>query len=265
MDYRPMGFESDIGNQNFMGAQNPDEMLYTEFYWHEPEDWNKSQEQGKLVRGPKIPYIRIQRPGDKTSIVETPVREDHKARWPNKWLYWQMKEGLIDSGADIPGWKIEEWDVLKADQLHELKYLRFYTVEQIAGASDDQVQRMGIGGLGLREQARQALRNKMGAEVKEVLAEKDKEIAEMKARMERLEALIMQPTASQVPEPARAGAQGEGAVSQQGEPLSLTTAIATPTVAVQSERDFLVAQYVAKHGKKPHHKLSVEKIRAALA
>ena len=50
MDYRPMGFESDVGNQNFMGAQNPDDLLFVEFYWHEPEDWNKSQEQGKLVQ-----------------------------------------------------------------------------------------------------------------------------------------------------------------------------------------------------------------------
>lgn len=31
------------------------------------------------------------------------------------------------------------------------------------------------------------------------------------------------------------------------------------------EREKLVAQYVEKHGKKPHHKLSIEKLQAAVA
>lgn len=204
---------SDLNNPDFVGARNPDDLLYVEFYMHEPEDWNKSMEQGKMVRLPAIPYVRIQKPGDKTSIIETPVREDHKARWPQKWLYFQIKQGMISGDVDIPGWKIEEWDFLKPDQIHELKALRFHTVEQIAGASDDQVQRLGIGGLGMREQARQALRNKMGSEVKDEIAKKDAEIAalkkadeENKARLAKLEAALMNSPAQS----PSAGAPGSG-------------------------------------------------------
>lgn len=207
MDHRPMGFETDVSNQNFVGAGDPNKMLFVQFYWHEPEDMNKSMELGKLVRGPKMPYIRIQKPGDKTSIVETPVRDDHKARFPEEWLRWQMQEGLIDGTAgDIPGWKIEEWNQVNPDQVRELKYLRFYVVEQIAGATDDQVQRMGMGGLGLREQARQALRARMGAEVKEELQKKDAEIAQLKAadaakeeRLKRLETALLAKPVEAVP------------------------------------------------------------------
>lgn len=193
-----MGIASDLNNKNFMGSVNPDSLLHVEFYWHEPEDMNKSMEAGKIIKGQKIPYIRIQAPGDKSSVVETPVRDDHKRRWPERWLYWQMKEGMIDS-ADVPGWKLEEWTHLNADQVRELKYLRFSVVEQLAGASDEQIQKVGMGGLALREAARQALRNRMGAEVKEELSKKDAELAEMRERMARLEAALLAKPAERAP------------------------------------------------------------------
>lgn len=184
-DYRPMGFESDVSNPHFAGAQNPDDLLFVEFYMHEPEDWNKSMEQGKMVKGPSIPYIRIQKPGDKTSIIETPVREDHKQRWTQKWLYFQMKAGLISGDTSIPGWKLEEWEFLKEDQIRELKFMRFTVVEQIAGASDDQCQRLGMGGMSLREAAKRALKDRMGKEVKDAIEKKDKEMADMRYQAER--------------------------------------------------------------------------------
>ena len=171
---------SDLNNPAFVGAMNPDTLLSVEFYWHEPEDVLKSEAAGKIIRLPKQPYIRIMAPGDKTSIVESPVFERHKARWPDKWLYWQIKEGLIEGAQDVPGWKIEEWTHLTPEQVRELKFLRFSVVEQIAGASDDQVQKLGMGGLAIREAARQALRARMGAEVREEMNKKDAEISALK-------------------------------------------------------------------------------------
>jgi hypothetical protein len=171
---------SDLNNPAFVGPINPDTMLHVEFYWHEPEDVHKSEAAGKIVRLPRQPYIRIQNPGDKTSIVESPVFERHKARWPDKWLYWQIKEGLIEGAAEVPGWKVEEWTHLQPEQGRELKYLRFSVVEQIAGASDEQIQKLGMGGLGLREAAKQALRARMGAEMREEMNKKDAEISALK-------------------------------------------------------------------------------------
>ena len=197
---------SDLANPAFVGATNPDRMLHVEFYWHEPIDKWESDTQGKPVKmkavtldqktgkttptgeNVRIPYIRIMRPGDNTSIIETGVRDDHKKRWPTEWLQWQIKEGMIDGAtAEIPGWKIEDWEELGDDQKRELKFLRFHTVELIAGASDAQVQRMGIGGMGLREKAIAALKIKMGAMFKAESDAKDAELAELKARLDKLE------------------------------------------------------------------------------
>jgi len=178
---------SDLNNPEFTNPMNPDTLLHVEFYWHEPVDKWASEAAGKEVRGARQPFVRIVRPGDNTSIHETAVRDDHKRRWPQLWLAWQMKEGLIEGEGNIPGWKIEDWDVIKHDQLHELKYLRFHTVEQIAGASDAQVQRLGMAGVGLRAQAQAALKEKAREGVKAELEAKDAELKAMAERLERLE------------------------------------------------------------------------------
>lgn len=172
---------SDLNNPAFMGAMNPDTLLHVEFYMHETEDVHKSEAEGKVVRLPATPYVRIQSPGDKTAVVESPVFERHKARWPDKWLYFQIKEGLVEGTVDVPGWKVEEWTHLAPEQVRELKFLRFSVVEQVAGASDEQIQKLGMGGLGLREAARQALRARLGAEVKAEMQEKDAKISVLEA------------------------------------------------------------------------------------
>lgn len=177
---------SDLNNPEFVGATNPDALLHVEIYWHEPVDkWAsevESEKKGKrvVVKRAREEWIRIMRPGDKDTIMECKLREDHKQRFPDKWLYFQIAEGLIDGGKDIPGWKLEEWPELddQQDLLRELKFNRFYTVEQVAGAQDAQVQRLGIGGPGLRERARVALRERMRKEFAADLHEKDKLIAE---------------------------------------------------------------------------------------
>lgn len=190
---------SDLNNPEFAGAMNPDALLYVEFYWHEPIDkWGSEQaslKAGKnvILKLPKQPFVRIMRPGDQTTIIECAVREDHKQRWPEKWLYWQMSEGLAE-GDKVPGWQLEDWPYLndKPELLRELKFTRYQTVDQLAGASDAQVQKMGVGGMGIREQARVDLRNHVGKEFQDQLKAKEKETAELKERLAKLESVIMQ-------------------------------------------------------------------------
>ena len=179
---------SDLNNREFVNpVNNPDDLLHVEFFWKEPVLQWQTEVQGKEVRGPRTPFVRIVRPGDNTSIIETAVRDDHKARWPQKWLAWQIREGMIEGAGDIPGWKLDDWPGIKPDQLNEVKFLRFSTVEQLAGASDAQIQRLGVGGIGLREQARAALKERNRAEYKSEIDAKDKMIADLAARLDKLE------------------------------------------------------------------------------
>ena len=185
-----VGIASDLNNPNFAGPINPDTLLSVEFFMHEPLDANKSQEAGMAVRGPAIPYVRIQAPSDHTSIIETAVREEHKRRFPDKWLYFQIQNNMVEGAAEIPGWKIEEWTEVTPEQVRTLQFMRFSVVEQVANASDGQCQRMGMDGMSLREKARLALRARMGVEIKQEMEAKDAEIALLKEKMARFEAFM---------------------------------------------------------------------------
>ncbi len=213
---------SDLNNRDFQGATNPDSLLHVEFYMYAPVDKWSTDTQGKVIKRPEMPFIRIMKPGDNTSILDTPVREDHKQRWPDKWLYFQMQQWMITGVSDIPGWKIDDWEELDDEQKRELKFLRFSVVEQIAGASDSQVQKMGMGGMGLRERAKIALRAKMGAETKSAIEQKDKEISELKSHMQRLEQMIMArqelPAPPQVVEPSLGAQQPAEPPKKRGWP-----------------------------------------------
>lgn len=190
--YRPLGLESDIGNQNFSGAKDPDSLLHVEFYWDEGLDQNLTESESikaqKLVRvkKPRSIYVRIMVPGDKSSIIERSKEGRDEVRWPKQWRWFQMQEGLVARNENDIGWKIEDWDELSDDERRELKFKRFYTVEQIAGANDAQINMMGMGGPGLRIKAIQALKARSGA----ATAVKEKELQELKDQVAKLTALI---------------------------------------------------------------------------
>ena len=188
---------TDLNNPEFVGARNPDDGLYKEFFWHEAVDsWASREESQKqqrrvTIKLPKAIYLRLMVPGDKTTEVVQLVTEAHKQRFPREWMRFQIEEGLIGGEGEIPGWKLSEWPELNEETVRELLYLRFQTVEQLAGASDKQIQGIGMGGLALREKARVAIRNKMGAETVRALEEKDAEMAELKERLVKMEAMLM--------------------------------------------------------------------------
>ncbi len=205
---------SDLNNPNFVGAVNPDAMLAVEFYWHEPEDVHASEREGRVVRAPKMPYVRISVAGDHTSVMESPVFEQHKRRWPDKWLYFQIQNNMVEGATEIPGWKIEEWTNLNPEQVRELKHMRFTVVEQVANASDAQCQKMGMQGMSLREAARLAVRQRAIGDVQKEMDRKDAEISALKAadaekeeRLKKMEAFMaqMQAAAEKSPLKARSG------------------------------------------------------------
>jgi len=148
---------------------NADAKLHVQFYTHK-----------ELNR----PFVQIMVPGDTTNIVDQPVRDDHKERFPRQWLAFQMQ----NEGGELPGTKLEDWYAaaphdINEGQVSELQILKFRTVEQIATASDAQLMRVGMGGVGLRLKAQAFLRSKLEAG-------NNKELAEAKAKLAALEAQV---------------------------------------------------------------------------
>ena len=132
-----MSLESDV---------SPSERkLYVEFYTCKDEPYVGFDFICKMV------------PGDKTNIIRRAVREDDKREFPQHWLHYQMQNGGPVIGTPLSEWHKASPDDFNANQLDEMLALKFQTVEQLASASDGQLQRVGMGGLALRERARQWL------------------------------------------------------------------------------------------------------------
>ena len=138
-----MALDSDISNA--------DSHLHVEFYENDRAPYMG------------VPFVRILIPGDKTNEIDQPVREDHKQRFPRQWLYYSMRnENPVMIGTPLEEWNKAQPEEFSDLQMAELQIYKFQTVEQLATASDSQLQRVGMGAVGLRERARQflALKNR---------------------------------------------------------------------------------------------------------
>ena len=95
-------------------------------------------------------FISIIIPGDTTTKIEREASDQDKERWLPIWEKYQRNES-----QEIDGWPIESW-VLSPARVNELKHFGFHTVEQLANASDAQINKV-MEGMGMREKARAAI------------------------------------------------------------------------------------------------------------
>ncbi len=156
---------------------NADAHLFVEFYEYESEPYK-----GRA-------FVRIMTPGDKTNVIETFANDDHKMRFPRQWLAFQMKgsdETAMLIGVPLSRWRKENPGDLSEVQQAELQILKFQTVEQVATATDAQLQRIGMGAAGLRERARAYLTGKNNAEAQSKISAQQAEIDELKKQMQAL-------------------------------------------------------------------------------
>lgn len=153
-------------------VQNADAHLFVEFYVFDKDPY-KDQ-----------PFIRIMVPGDKTNVVEQPVRDHHKERFPRQWLHFQMQNNQVEAiGRPLIDWHKDRPEEINDMQLAELQIMKFQTVEQVATASDSQLQKVGMGAAGLRERARSYLMSVNKTANKSELDETKRELEELKAQM----------------------------------------------------------------------------------
>lgn len=169
-----------------------DDNLYVEFYSKPVKNEFQSQEQGRPIFE-DVTYVKIHTPSDQLTVIDTPVREDHKARFPRQWAFFMNTHG---NDQKVIGTPVTQWPLLTPAQAEELKGMKFNTVELLANANDQQLQKLGmlagISGYSLREKARaflnlaqdsahEAKREEEMRILREELAKKDEETAKIKA------------------------------------------------------------------------------------
>lgn len=175
-----------------MYENNPDSRLAVRFYQKAVEnEWRTSQE-GRPISF-MADFVRIEVPGDMTTVIDTFVNDDHKKRFPIQWAQYlnEKAEGQV---SEAQGTLLRDWSLLTPAQVNDLKHYKFFTVEQVANASDQQIQSLGMmlgmSGFTFRDRAKAFLANAKDSSVviaqADELRRRDQEIAELKAQMEEL-------------------------------------------------------------------------------
>jgi len=131
---------SDDNNPNFVGAHDPDSRLHVRFYKKQIQNNFETEKQGHPIFV-ECDFVAIHLPGDKTTSIDTFVNESHKERFPRQWAHYVNNN---KEGEQLIGTPIAEWALISRTIAEELKYLGFKTVESIAGASDSQLQSLGM-------------------------------------------------------------------------------------------------------------------------
>jgi hypothetical protein len=145
-------------------------------------------------------FIIIEVPGDNLTVIDTFAVDEHKKRFPVQWARYQNEK----TDGDVEGTLLHDWPILNAAVAAELKHFRFYTVEQIAEASDAQLNTLGMAAgmspLSLRDKAKAFLSSAKGSALvqqqADELRKRDEELSAIKAQLAELTNTMNQPKAT---------------------------------------------------------------------
>ena len=179
--------DSDIGNTI---------LPHVRFYQREMKHEFNSEKENRPIYY-MADFVRIEIPGNQYSIIDTIAGEHHKQIYPEAWARYQNEKKELGD-EQVSGTLLKEWSLLNPAQVRELKHFHFYTVEQVAMASDAQlapvVMIVGMGAHSFRDKARAYIAAAKGAATvdaqQQELKKRDEEIEALKAQMAQMMAMM---------------------------------------------------------------------------
>jgi len=182
-----------------------DSRLSVKFYKRSMKQEDESAIAGRPIFK-EFDFVHICVPGDTLTEIDTYANDSHKSRFPRQWAHYQNQVG---SQEQIIGTPIEEWTIISRSQADELKGIKFATVESVANASDQQLQRIGmIAGMNhyaFRDKAKAFLNlaekvgdvnqreeelSKLRLENEAIKAQSDAKLAKMQEQMDALMTMV---------------------------------------------------------------------------
>ena len=177
-------------------TNSPDSRLNVKFYQRAVQNNFKTNLEGRPIMEMRD-FILIEVPGNQTLSIDTFAQDEDKKRFPIEWARYQNEK----TDGDIEGTLLNDWPVLNAATAAELKHFKFYTVEQIAGASDAQLNTIGMAAgmspFALRDKAKAFLASAKDTALvqqqADELSKRDEVIARMEAQIAELVQQVNKP------------------------------------------------------------------------
>jgi len=184
---------TELANQDPNNRFHSDAHLLVQFYEGSKHNRGASEEAGRPIYDEK-PYIRIMVPGNRSNVVDRPVREDDKRRFKQYWDAWAAGRQNAESGTPLSA-----WPAMSKAQVEELGFFNIRTVEQLSNVNDSELQKFS--GLLVLKQKAQAfmdlaegtgsidrlvdemtVKDNQIAGLEDAIAEMAEEIAELKSK-----------------------------------------------------------------------------------
>ena len=177
---------------------SPDSRLNVKFYQRAIQNNFKSAAEGRPIMEMRD-FILIEVPGNQTLTIDTFAADEDKKRFPIEWARYQNEK----TDGDIEGTLLSDWPVINAATAAELKHFKFYTVEQVASASDAQLNTLGMAAgmapFTLRDKAKAFLASAKDTALvqqqADELSKRDEIIARMQAQIAELASQANKPKA----------------------------------------------------------------------
>lgn len=120
---------------------NADSRLQVRFYKRAVQQEQETLEAGRPIYK-EFDFVHICVAGDSLTEIDTYVTPQHKLRFAQQWAQYMNRVGADD--PQVVGTPLSEWPIVSKSQAEELRAMKFHTVESIANASDQQLQRIGM-------------------------------------------------------------------------------------------------------------------------
>lgn len=175
---------------NLSQQQKQDETLFVKFFLKSVEDKAKTLEEGRPIFK-DIEYIDIRVSGKRDSLACRPASFQDKKRFQRHYEAYKNRTEM-----PLEGTPLSEWPQIARSQIEELSFLNCKTVEQLCEVSDTHISQMR-GGYTLKQKAQEwmkaAEKSKVIAqnlELKAKQAETDEQMAEMQKTLALMQAKL---------------------------------------------------------------------------
>lgn len=177
--------------------------VYPQFYIKAAENKVMSREAGRPIFEDQE-WVMITIRGDRNSKQDRPVTDQDRSRWPGLYTAFKNGQKLAEFGTPL-----EHWPMMTRSDAENMKYHNVYTVEDLAGLSDQAIQTIGMGARDLVEKAKAFIEKAADSAAPQRMAE---EINQLKDQVESL-----------LRNNRELGDAADNAVKTQGELVSLKT------------------------------------------
>lgn len=185
-------------------VRTPDDALIVKFVVEAIRNNFQSEESQRPVYE-DIEYIEIMTAGNQLNIIKRPATNVDKSRFPRHYAAFKRGiEGMMQQG----GTPLSQWTILGPSAVRMLNAKNFFTVDQVAGSSDLQLQAVGMDA-GMEPQAfREKAKNFLKVAQDTALVDRQaQELAKLRAEMEELRALQAKTPAETITLPKKEAAK----------------------------------------------------------